>query len=141
MDRRSLLEASAAVLVPLTGCSGLEAPESGDSSATESGGSTQGRPPADDALVIESSIAVEGTMVNVGAEGTAKNAASTALVDCVVAVSGIVGGETYRAQAHRDRLAPGQNWEWQVAFGEQADASNDDSVETLSIETRAEYPK
>lgn len=141
MNRRTVLEASAGLLVSLAGCSGLEAPRAANSSASGSNGATGGRPPADDALVIDSSIAVEGTMVNLGARGTARNAASTPLVDCVVEVSGVVGGETYRAEAHRDRLAPGQTWEWQVAFGERADASNDDSVERLAIATRAAYPE
>lgn len=141
MNRRTVLEASAGLLVSLAGCSGLEAPRAANSSATEPDGRTRDRPPADDALVLESSIAVEGTMVNLGAKGTVRNAASTPLVDCVVEVSGVVGGETYRAEAHRDRLEPGRTWEWEVAFGDRADASSDDSVDQLSIATRAAYPK
>ena len=97
------------------------------------------RLPANQALVIESKIPVEGTMVNIGVEGAAKNAASGTLVDCVIKVTGEVGDQTFSGQATRDELAPDETWEWEVSFGEEADASDDDSVENISIETRAKY--
>lgn len=100
---------------------------------------TTSRPPASDALVVRSAIPVEGTMVNLGAEGAAENTAPVALVACIVEATGTVGGRTFGGQARRDRLAPDETWEWEVAFGEEADAMDDDSVEDLSVSTTAKY--
>lgn len=104
---------------------------------TESGTTT--RPPASEALVVRSVTPVEGTMVNLGATGTAENTASVALVACIVEATGTVGGRTFDGQAHRDRIEPGETWEWEVAFGEEADAMDDDAVENLSVSTMAKY--
>lgn len=113
---------------------GEQSTESGTTDETTSDESA-----ASDALVIESSHAVEGTMVNLGAEGIAHNTASQTLVDCVIVVSGDVGGETFTGRATRERLAPDEQWEWAVTFGGDADASSDDSVTNLATETRAAY--
>lgn len=135
MERRGYL---AGALAALAGCTGLVSEEFGGREP-QAGAGTTGRPPADEVLVLEETYPVEGTMVNLGAGGTARNAASTALVDCVVEARGTVGGERYGGRVTRDRLAPGATWEWKVAFGEEADASTDDSVSDLVVETRAAY--
>lgn len=137
MERRRFLVAGSGALVGISGCSNLGGV--GGSGTTTTTSKTADRPPADDALVIDSSIAVEGTNVNIGVEGTAKNTASTALVECVVVARGKVGGKTYEGTTRRDRLDPKANWEWYVKFGEEADASSDDTVDSVVIETRAEY--
>lgn len=77
--------------------------------------------------------------MNLGADGTARNTTSTALVDCVVAVTGTVGNREFSADARRARLEPDETWEWAVAFGEEADAMPEDPVEAISIDTRASY--
>lgn len=77
--------------------------------------------------------------MNVGGGGTVRNTASTALVDCVVEATGTVGGTSYSGRATRARLEPDATWVWEVAFGSGADASDDDSVEDLAVETRAAY--
>lgn len=97
------------------------------------------RPPPSEALVVEAAHPINGTNVNLGAGGVAENTASSPLRDCVIEVTGSVGGAGYRASTERDRLGAGEAWEWKVAFGSEADASNDDSVEDLSFATRAEY--
>lgn len=130
MQRRTVLGLAGASLTALGGCSQLGGVGPADS---------PNRPPANDALVIEASRPVNGTNVNLGAAGVAKNTASTTLVNCRIDATGFVGGQEYQGTAQRDRLAPGDTWEWQAAFGSEADASNDDSVEDISIQTSAEY--
>lgn len=158
--RRHILGAGFLTLIGVAGCLSSNSPsespasetdetaqtpqtqQSRQSASTTAGltdGPTRSDPVASDALVIESRHAIDGTMVNLGAEGTARNTASRALVECVIDVSGDIGGETYTARATRDRLEPDETWEWSVTFGDGADASTDDSVEGLSVETRAMY--
>lgn len=78
-------------------------------------------------------------MVNLGAAGTARNTASSPLVECVIEAPGTVGGRTFAGRTTRDRLASGATWGWEVAFGSEAGASDDDSDEDLAVETRAAY--
>lgn len=92
----------------------------------------------DDALVVESKRAVEGTMVNVGVAGVAKNTATRWLANGVIEVTGTVGGEMFTAQARCTPLPPAYEWEWQIRFGSEADALDENTVEDISIETRAE---
>lgn len=133
MERRAYL---AGAFAALAGCSGLDPTGSGGPGTPVVSGTTD-RPAADD--VLEETYPVEGTMVNHGVGGAARNAASTALVDCVVEASGTVGGDRHTARATRDRLAPGATWEWKVAFGDDTHASTDDSVSDIAVATRAEY--
>lgn len=77
--------------------------------------------------------------MNIGAGGTARNTASTPLVECVVEVTGTVWGTSYSGRETRTRLVPGATWGWEVAFGSEAGASDDDSDEDLAVETRAAY--
>jgi hypothetical protein len=93
-------------------------------------------PPRSDALSIESSYPIDGTMVNVGVGGTARNAGTTALTNCVVVASGDVGNRRFSATTHRDRLEPDESWDWEVAFGDEADAQGE-PVGNIAIETRA----
>jgi len=94
---------------------------------------------AGQSLVIESRTPVGGTMVNMGVEGVAKNASSQPLADCIIDVTGDVGDQSFSAQVMRGRLAPDEVWDWDVSFDEEADASRDDTVENISIETKATY--
>jgi hypothetical protein len=94
-------------------------------------------PPRSDALSIESSYPIDGTMVNVGVGGTARNTSTTALTNCVIVASGDVGNKRYSATTRRDRLDPGQPWDWEVAFGDDANAQRE-PVRNIAIETRAE---
>jgi len=94
-------------------------------------------PPRSDALSIESSYPIDGTMVNVGVGGTARNTGTTALTNCVIVASGDVGDQRFSAVTRRDRLDPDQAWDWEVAFGDEADAQRE-PVRNIAIETRAE---
>ncbi|MFB6106106.1 MAG: hypothetical protein ABEJ70_03940 [Halobacteriaceae archaeon] len=94
---------------------------------------------ADEALVVESVAPVSGTNVNVGARGVATNTAGRWLVDCELAVSGEVGGQTFETRATRSPLAPHGRWEWTVPFGRRADALDDDSPEGIAVETSAAF--
>lgn len=143
MNRRTLLTAASGAVLALAGCtnqteSGTESPAE-TVTATKTAETTT--PSAADALVVESSVPVEGTMVNVGVSGTVRNDASSALVDCVVTASGDVGSERYSGEVQRDRLEAGETWEWEVSFGDEADASDDDAVGNIEVETDAAYPE
>lgn len=131
MRRRVLLTSVAASTAALTGCAGIRqiAPMR----------STTDRPPADEALVVEETYPVEGTMVNLGVGGTVRNDAAVSLVDCVVAAIGSVGDRTFTAETTRDRLATRATWEWQVTFGDEADEMDSDAVTDISVTTRASY--
>jgi len=134
VNRRTLLTTASGAVLALAGCTNQT--ESGTESPAETT-----TPSAADALVVESSVPVEGTMVNVGVSGTVRNDASSALVDCVVTASGDVGSERYSGEVQRDRLEAGETWEWEVSFGDEADASDEDSVENIEVETDAAYPE
>jgi len=95
--------------------------------------------PLSDALSIESSYPIDGTMVNVGVGGTARNTSTSALRNCVIVASGDVGEQRFSATTRRDRLEPDQPWDWEVAFGDEADAQRE-PVRNIAIETRAESP-
>lgn len=131
MKRRTILGGVSSLFPVLAGCQALDNADNNRSTTKQS--------PAGEQLVVESSYPVEGTMVNVGASGAAVNTASIELVNCIIEVSGDVGGDTYHGQATRDQLGISESWEWEVAFGSEADAKQDNSVENLSIETHAEY--
>lgn len=92
-----------------------------------------------EALVVDSYAPVSGTNVNVGVRGVAKNSTGRWLVDCVLDVTGVVGGQPFSARATRSPLAPHGTWEWSVPFGERADALADDRPERIAIETRASF--
>lgn len=142
MDRRRLLLAVGGSLVTVAGCS----TEPADSTATPEPQSTDTQTPtdtatrtaqltADEALAIESSNPVEGTMVVPGVSGTARNAAARTLVDCVVEATAEVNGVSHSGQTRRDSLDPDATWEWEVSF-EDADTG---SVENIEITGRATY--
>lgn len=134
-----MLVAVGCSLASLSGCVRSDGSQAADASPTTTNTQATTRQPADDALVIESKLAVEGTNVNIGVQGTARNTASVALVDCVIEVTGDVGGKTFSGQVIRNRLDAGAKWEWEVSFGEEADAMNTDTVTNIAIETRASY--
>lgn len=157
MKRRNLLVAAGGSLVSLSGCAGSvssapsETPSSTDHSTTTASltrrncngeaqtvGSNDLSNP-DEALVVEPCLPVKGTNVNVGVQGVAKNLAGQWLVDCVIDVAGVVGGQTFHARATRSPLSPKGVWEWKVPFGKAADDLQDDSPERIEIGTRARY--
>ncbi|MFB6073287.1 MAG: hypothetical protein ABEJ88_10005 [Halobacterium sp.] len=97
-----------------------------------------GATPAARALEITELYPVEGTMVVLGAGGTARNAADRALANCTIQVTGRVAEETYTATASRASLAPGDTWEWEAAFDREASHHEDDGVTLLSATKTAE---
>ncbi len=147
MQRRRYLQVATAALVPTAGCSGLVPDATPDPTTTptrstseaptQTTRTTDSTPPESDALVVTEQYPVEGTMVNLGVSGTATNTGDVTLVDCQIVASGVVGDERFRGTAERDRLEPGSTWDWEVAFGESADAKSEDSVTDIEVETRA----
>ncbi|NLV14614.1 hypothetical protein [Haloarcula argentinensis] len=107
--------------------------------AVERETSTADLPPLSDALHIESSHPIEGTMVNLGVGGMARNTSAALLTNCIIVASGDVGDRRYSGITRRDRLGPDQIWEWEVAFGDEADAQRA-PVRNIEIEARAESP-
>lgn len=105
--------------------------------AVEQRTSTDDLPPRTEALQIESSHPIDGTMVNVGVGGTARNTSAAPLTNCVIVASADVGDRRFSAITRRDRLGPDQTWEWEVAFGDEADAQRQ-PVENIEVEARAE---
>lgn len=105
--------------------------------AVEHETSTADLPPPSDALRIESSHPIDGTMVNVGVGGMARNTSAAQLTNCIIVASGDVGDQRYSGITRRDRLGPDQTWEWEVAFGDEADAQRA-PVRNIEIEARAE---
>lgn len=105
------------------------------------GGSTPSPTPADAAedLVVASSRHVADGDDHLAVTGTARNAGSVPLVDCVVRVTVEVDWMTFRRQAHRDRLAPGQSWEWTVTVSDTGKELPAEEASNVTIETRASY--
>lgn len=92
-----------------------------------------------DAIAIESFNPVSGANVNVGVAGIAKNRTGRWLVDCILEITGVVGGRTFSARATRSPLAPHGTWTWRVPFGKRADALEDDSPDHITIDARAAF--
>lgn len=147
MQRRRYLQLATAALGATAGCSGLVSESTPDTTSTptpttteaptQTTSTTAGPPPESDALVVIDQYPVEGTMVNLGVGGTAKNTGDVALVDCQIVASGVVGDERFRGTAERDRLESGETWDWKVAFGDSADAKSEDRVTDVEVLTRA----
>lgn len=171
MNRRTLLGAIGGAFTLLAGCSERTAPDQRStttrnretppstqstetttettSETTSAGSGTAADPEISNEteaaadLELGELASVSGTMVNLGATGTATNASSSGrwLTDCELVVTGKVGDQTFTATAARNWLAPRADWTWKIPFGEAADAADSDSVELLSVEKYASYWK
>jgi len=157
MIRRRFLRTVSGSIIALSGCNALS--DSKTTPTTETNAATESNPTpteesatmeaeddassqeseANKALVIESYAPISGTNVNVGARGIGKNNSGRWLVDCVLDITGVVGEQTFSAQATRSPLAPHGTWEWKVPFGRKADALSDGAPEQIEIKTRAEF--
>jgi hypothetical protein len=151
MRRRTLLFAASSTLAALAGCSTGETDEQTPTGTTPDAGETStgttpdaretptgtSRPSASDALVVESTYAIEGTMVVPGVGGTVRNTGDADLVSCTVEAAATVGGERYTGEIQRSNLEAGATWEWEVNY----EGAEGDTVEDIEITTRAAYPQ